>query len=72
MKIGFENSARRLSFLCRLSDNKSARINPCLEFFIDIILQMIIFGVFYKGECQGHTFLIFKTVNTISVPESMK
>ena len=29
MKIEFENSVRRLSFLCRLPDIKIAWINPC-------------------------------------------
>ena len=31
MKIKFENSIRRLSFLCRLQDIKIAWINPCPE-----------------------------------------
>ena len=30
MKIEFENSIRRLSFLCRLPDIKIAWINPCV------------------------------------------
>ena len=30
MKIEFQNSIRRSSFLCRLPDIKIARINPCL------------------------------------------
>ena len=30
MKTDFENSIRRLSFLCRQSDIKNAWINPCL------------------------------------------
>ena len=31
MKIEFENSIKRLSFLCRLKDIKIAWLNPCVS-----------------------------------------
>ena len=45
MKIEFENVIRKLSFLCRLQDIKTARINPCswssanLEKYEELTLQ---------------------------------
>ena len=41
MKIQFENSIRRLSFLCRLRDIKIAWINPCIMLHPLILLSII-------------------------------
>ena len=41
IKIEFQNSIERLSFLCRITDIKIAWINPCKSYFYcDIIAKL--------------------------------
>ena len=46
MKIEFENSIRRLSFLCCLADIKIAWINPCILKNIILLKKKLRLGPF--------------------------
>ena len=48
MKIEFENTIRRLSFLCRLPDIKIAWINPRCSISISLKVMVILLEMFLK------------------------